>query len=109
MAAGSEKYQRPGSSIFLGKLANAGIVGHLLLAFAAVGVLAIGANLIAQHGTLLVEKTDTVVVRAVEAPVVVKAPILQPQAAAPAPVAKSLDLAELVASIDRFEQRHSLA
>ena len=77
-----------------------GIVGHLVLAFTIVGAFAIAANLVAQHGTLLIEKTDTVII---QEPVSVSVPA-EP-AAAPAPrVAEpspaKISSTQLLAAID---------
>lgn len=105
MPARIRKSQRLSPIEVVGKIANPGIVGHLLLAFAAVGALAIGANLMAQHGTLLIERTDTVVVPTMEAPVVSMTPMPQTPSPGQILVAKPLDVTGLVASIESFEQQ----
>lgn len=82
-----------------------GIVGHLVMAFAAVAALAIAANLMAQHGTLLVHRTETVVVQQAEPAPVVPEPVAQ---LPPPPVnqkAKAIDAAGLLAAINRYERQ----
>ena len=85
--------------------ARIGIVGHLVLAFAIVGAFAIAANLVAQHGTLLIEKTETVII---QEPVSVSGPA-EP-AAAPAPRAvdaspAKISSTQLLAAIDLHLRR----
>ena len=57
----------------LSRLPQLGLVAHLGLAFLAVAALAIAANIIAEHGTLIIRTTDVVPVP-VETPISVNAP-----------------------------------
>ncbi len=87
----------------LTRLPQLGLVAHLGLAFLAVATLAIAANIIAEHGTLVVHTTDVV---PVEKPVVVPpppvvAPVVQPQTASPPP-ATLAEAGRLSAAIHGF-------
>ena len=88
--------------------ARIGIVGHLVLAFAVVSAFAIAANLFAQHGTLLIEKTDTVIIQEpVSVPLqVIPAAAPAQRAVEPSPV--KISSTQLLAAID-LHHRQALA
>lgn len=82
--------------------ARIGIVGHLVIAFAAVGALAIAANLVAVHGTVFVHAMSTPVERVVFLPSpAVPAPV---RASEPPPAVSTIDATEVSAAIDGFER-----
>ncbi len=79
-----------------------GIVAHLVVAFLAVGALAIAANLFAEHGTVFVEPAPPPVERIVYVPVQAQ-PLVAPQPALPAPLA-ALDTTRIRAAVDELER-----
>jgi len=80
-----------------------GIVAHLVLAFLAVGTLAVAANLFAVHGTVFVAQTPLPVQKIVYVPVA--APPRESPVAQPAPVeAAPLDATRLRSAVHNLEQ-----
>ena len=87
-------------------LPKPGIVAHLVLAFVAVATLAIAANVIVEHGTLIIRTTQTVTAPIAPAQVPKPAPRVIESAPAPVPVIEKLDdgaaSARLLLAIERF-------
>ena len=94
-----DTWQRVGISV------NLGIVAHLAIAFIAVAALAIGANVIAVHGTLLVHTTTTAPAKALTTPTAIPLPPPPPAAETPLPPeAKPIDIAGLNSALDRYDR-----
>ncbi len=81
-------------------VAHVGIVGHLVLAFLIVGAFAIAANLFAQNGTLLIEKTDTVIIEEAVSVPVPAGPVAEPAPRATETTPARIDSSQLLAAID---------
>jgi diguanylate cyclase (GGDEF)-like protein len=87
---------------YLRAFAQLGIVGHLVIAFVAVGALAIAANLVAVHGTVFVYTVPAPVERVTYLPApAAPAPI---RATEPSPAISAIDATDVSAAIDGFER-----